>query len=306
MAYLYDSPGTNQDYLRMGLVQKGYHCIILKYGKIAPPRASTGASAAAYLTEATLTTTTPSGLPSAGTVSSWTAYVAPITEGRCREQNARGMTGFRAVQTAAGNPRDFPAVTRFMLDRHDDPSIGIRCEQGWCVLGGDLASLPAMNHKVTGAGATKARQLVYGWYDDQKLAIAPDPATPTKLVPWQRASIVPHPDLDIYKIDVDFKDRWAPVATVILSGKPSGKYRDKWGFVGSGHEDTVYFKHVSPYNETSWQVRVNGSVRRGIKVYWTDHGSAAFLVSTARWVWKDSDDGIWIRCEFGCCEAESS
>ncbi len=145
-------------------------------------------------------------------------------------QRIAGEKELSIVRSTGGNPADYPAVARWDWDPvNNQQSIGIKCGDGWCQLGGAgpngtpfAPSLPAdVSGPLTPGEQSVVR--VKGWYDEQYLGagIGLGSIKPTTI----KGTIYPIPDL--HHVDWDrFEngtsgDPWVRVAYVALRGQPS-------------------------------------------------------------------------------------
>jgi hypothetical protein len=231
----------------------------------------------------------------------WRGYVVKSLDRSCTFDETKTVRGHRVipVDLATG---DVPAAARFMLKSDGTPGIGIRCLEAWCVVGLRQSELQRVIHSIPGAGPEKARRLVFGWYDDQILALPNPTGGPIRPGNRLRATIIPDPGLSHYTMATDFRNG-VEVAKVRFEGTPVGKYSSVWHFLPR-KDNTIRLKHIPPYGAMNWQVMINDTIREGLSARYTKHGSDAFLASTARWSWKSTDEGGWVRCDDGCCEIQ--
>ncbi|MEO5567089.1 MAG: hypothetical protein ABIR92_01265 [Gemmatimonadaceae bacterium] len=283
-------PGGDPSYGNLRL-RGGYHCLFLK------SNASTGSG----FNQVRFDRTQSRGVGGPPSVTTWASYIVPSIGRTCRPDATLALKGVR-IGAPGMSGGDIPGVARFILDSTGIPGIGIRCLDAWCVVGLSESTLPSVAHPIPAAGPEMVRRLVFGWYDDQVLAV-PRPGGTVGLGPLLRATIIPDHRLATYTMQGDFKNQWKHVAKVRFTGVPVGKYATKWHFLPN-RDNTIQIRWVAPYSQDSWLVRINDTVRAELRVHWTPHTTAAFLASTARWAWKDVDEGGWIRCDIGCCEIE--
>lgn len=297
MAYV-DGASSSRPYANLRMTAVGYYCVILRHLPQPPNRAV----ALTGFAEGELDHLSPTAVKASKPDSPWEGFIVPATPSGCSRigENAR-MQGMHLIYPSA--TRDmFPAAARFMVDNDGLPGIGVQCDSGWCALGATIAKLPQVVHDMTAPSlAAKSRRVVFGWYDDQRLA-HPGTGGLLPVRPSQRASVVPHRALATYKIK-DFKS-WTQVATVRFAGQVPTKYRSIWQFLPGRDNIVELMYRGDPNLVASWAVRINGVRNDSLKVKWTDHGTPMFLAATARWVWKDTDDGLWTKCDWGCCEVE--
>lgn len=286
-------PTGDVAYTNLKLTAPGYYCLYLHLNT---------ASSSGLLRRVEFEGARPTAIAATSTTSGWDASVVQSVNGHCTPDMTSKLPGFR-VLSAALSSADYPGVARFMHDTTGLPGLGVRCLEGWCVVGFSASAISRVVHSAGGGGgAERARRLVFGWYDQQQLAV-PDPAGTSGLKPGLGASIRPHPLLETYRMATDFDQRFVEVAKIKLADRPTGKYRDIWQFE-NGRDNTLEIKHTPGGGREDWQVKVNGTINRKLKVRYTQHATGAFLASTARWVWKEQDEGVWVRCDLGCCEVE--
>ena len=244
----------------------------------------------------------------------WRAYVTwPVADGACEPSTNR--QDLAVVRTVATKGDRVPAVTRFTWDSNGRPLIGVRCLSGWCDVGplgdGEVPGFTPRN-RISGVSVVDRAQLIAllggttaldvpGWYDEQPLSgfDAGGKAIPGTL--------------------------WATVLPTRLGYRPMSAIVDK-------EPEAVVYVHGSsvgtPYgpagnwdlkpgiNIIAWKSAPFGgaltvtstSVPGGAVVEWKNtyrhfHHDAA-VVSTARFRWASSDDGIWVACGQACCRVD--
>lgn len=216
------------------------------------------------------------------------------------EVKAASLTG------AFTNPSDIPPVARFHEGRvqalEGIPLIGLRCGNKWCMIlpttaGADTVDLP---HK---SGDNARTSIVHGWHDVQRVSRF-DAVTNRPKRTAHRASIVPHRNLAGYP---DFAQK-RHSANVVFQEDPTDKYESDWRFRKGRNE--VWLQKLSP---TEWRGEVR-SKRTWMGIpYWRDvtpvHVKQVHkhpnIPKTARFLWVDTDEDLWIGCEDGCCEVRS-
>lgn len=283
-------PGIDPSYgnLRLG---PGYHCLFLKSNASLGPR----------FNQVRFDRARPKGVGGTPFATKWIGYIVHSVNRTCISDSTKALGGVR-IAAPGMQASDIPAVARFVVDSTGMPGVGIRCLEAWCVIGLGENALPSVAHPIPSAGPEMVRRLVFGWYDDQVLAV-PRPGGTVGLGPLLRATIIPNHKLGVYTMNGHFKNQWQHVAKVRFTGVPVGKYATVWHFLPN-QDNTIQIRWIAPYNQDSWLVRINDTLRTELRVHWTPHTTPAFLASTARWAWKDVDEGGWIRCDIGCCEIE--
>ena len=205
-------------------------------------------------------------------------------------------------QTAAGDAplADYPPVARFGEALDGQPLLGVQCLDGWCEIGPlNFEDRPLANHVGSREGQIR------GWHDEQRLAVlGKDLLGRNVLRASIRASIVPVPGIDAFSVG-QFENGWIHVATIVVSDSvpPNSKY-DRWGLRQGRNE--LYFQKVK--GDTVWHAALQppgaGPTSR---VGWRfvrrhPHFDAA-VPGTARFRWTVLDEGVWVPCGQGCCQA---
>lgn len=293
-----DAPPTAQletPYLQLGLVPQ-LNCVWI----VATPRQS--------------------GRPSSG-VASWHAYVThPKPDMPCDSREAaHPLAVVRTTQFPTGGAlagrrfesADVPAVGRFTFTRDGKPLLGVRCATGWCDLGPqrsngqpdfapahfDLSGIPELRDLV--------QANVAGWYDEQILSDY-DPATKRPRPGSVRATLVPYSreyrPADVF--DVVLSPRIDVVAYLYLHDDPAGTVyaRASWGLKRG--LNVITLRSSDP---DKWIASVrNGSLtppHDWANVDKHPHFDQV-VISTARFRWASTDDGIWVACGMACCRME--
>lgn len=307
MAYM-DGVSAAAPYANLKMTGTGYYCVIVRHYPTqptipAPPHPT-------RLNEGRFDATAPTAVVSASDEKGWEGYIAPSTSAGCSNPaDSTRMTGLHLTWNEA-HPEDYPAAARISLSTAGLPGIGVRCATGWCLLGLTHKSLPPVLHSMSAVTReARARRIIFGWHDDQRLAIRSGAGAGSPLRPSSRATVIPDPQLGTFTVGTVASPgtfhNWTHVANVRISGRPEGKYRDVWKF-RAGIDNTVEIRwETDPNQVSSWKVKINGVQNDSLHLKWTDHGSPMYLASTARWVWKSDDDGLWTRCDLGCCEIET-
>ena len=231
----------------------------------------------------------------------------------------------------------FPPVARWEWDSaHQIQYIGIKCGDSWCSIG-PAGFTRADWVKGTGSLAARARSEVRGWHDEQALAPAGGSATaPTSI----RGTVVPTEDLGQLDTPGEFAS-WHLVARVFLSDN-SPDYRRKYGFAKAAVGDSGNRLYLCSGKQgdcpgprpaslagtpsciaadSAQAASSSHSVERWYaKIEPADGGPPEFhcvtrrdhtplfqslqkeLPGTARWRWVATDETIWVRCMFGCCQ----
>ncbi len=233
-----------------------------------------------------------------------------------------------------GGQADYPPVARFVETLDGQPLIAIRCGNATCFIGpqrpqGADPFAGSANfhhhppfHEVTSPFLSGKRAgRVQLWHDDQMLATG----SGTNLMPTLRATITPARNAPVTNDETlqGGKRKWLPVAWLWIGGNPSGtKYGEAptatskpyWGMHGELNllELTYDPSVLDPVDR--WQGQITqllpdgttdiSKTPRRVSVKYDNHGFAG-IPSTARFRWKDTDEGVWIPCDQGCCRVDA-
>jgi hypothetical protein len=241
------------------------------------------------------------------------AYVVPETSGTCASYPAplpAHELRVIAVASAAfpGHP-NIPPVARFHEGEKGPnagvPFLGIKCGSSWCLVlpqaqAGEIVKEWLPPH----AGVHNDRQTwsVYGWNDSQHLAL-PNP-NGGLMRSTMRASVVAVPNLDNIT-EAQYAQGFQHVATVYFTGGTAGKYKGAWNF-RKGHNE-VFIRKI---NDSTWagEIRrkriLGGWSVKEVFVHRRDHNTS--VPGTARFMWTDTDEDLWIECDDGCCRVSGS
>ena len=240
---------------------------------------------------------------------------------------------YRTVQPGASADA-YPPVSRWDWDSaRMEQFIGIRCGDAWCEVhrpsAGEFASSPHYSNPST---MTPPVLAVKGWYDEQRLASAPN--GPTPVVSAITGTLIPDPDLGTINGPVNttpFFHHWQHVAWVALDGPP-GKYAQRFNLIQSSVTELansvfLCFGETDPVAKTNpcfpsmplplcanttanqnnqWWARIGRGTIGDTRVYCItrrDHPGMR-IPGVVRWRWEINDDTMWIRCLEGCCEVE--
>jgi len=202
--------------------------------------------------------------------------------------------------------------------------ISILCAPDWCEVGDwDLPPLVPRVVSIT-AQPEKATWEQKGRYDEQRLALTTgtNPMAPSDVM----ATAVPDSHLADYTLD-SFK-QFVPVARTVLPSAMEvyqrkfnygpGSVPDKsnqvslcsgWRFhclpLGQAIATMLSLRCWKSDDGKIWWARIEGTdgsveyrcVTRRLH-------SGVTPPAAARWRWKMKDEGLWTRCELGCCEVE--
>ena len=252
------------------------------------------------------------------TNSGWGAFVVASADGkRCTRPTSatRRLAAAMDPQNGDMSPLAYPGVARFGEDKAGNPTIGMRCVNGWCEIGNTPATVGFSGIAITRPGHSAVPYLsntqegrIKGWHDEQRLAKL-DPAG--DLVPALQATVTPAPGLEAMTTDY-FKDNWVRVATVWLATDPAGtKYGDPtpsmphtWGMHKGLNAVELAFVGGSWLAQVT-QVGASGQISSPttstqLLVQRVEHLDVV-VPGTARFKWTMSDDAVWVRCDQGCC-----
>jgi hypothetical protein len=257
----------------------------------------------------------------------WTAKMTPAVSDLCpqrtageleslpgkvlqvkREEVEDPVTGQKFVRA------DYPEVARWDWDSvHKTQYVSIVCDVAWCSIGEqDFTESPKLSLDGTNSAGERRVRLIKGWNDQQVLAKKDPDGTisPSELV----GTIIPEPDLGVYDSPSDFAG-WKTVAHIVVEPTtPDGEatlaqYETKLGFRRSTFKKPLRVQ-VKNNMDIQWIGRVQrqfiGPVwltNKENHVWFRNTGAGGYAVpGTARWRWKDNDEGTWTRCTQGCCE----
>ncbi len=252
----------------------------------------------------------------------WEAVVSPPVSGACSGSTGKRLSVHR--EDGPAGAEHYPPVARFIERPNRNAMLGIRCADGWCVVGARKKSaIPMSAHRGAsdigpGVPVLSNRWTVKGWFDEQYLGV-PTVEGAHGILPFLRASLIPDDDLGSRTLD-DFRAGWVRTAYVyiprqaLIPSKYSFEVRDR----ADGGRDTVGFGLTYGLNTIemtgsdtegcTWKARVvNSRFKDGLirKVCRVDHSGSGFPVpATARFRWLDSDEKIWTACHAGCCMVE--
>ena len=189
---------------------------------------------------------------------------------------------------------------------------GIRCGEGWCTVSHAEKDLPDPK-------GTTYQELVPGWHDDQYLSYKGQNGLPrpSKI----RARVVPNDKLfdpvgsnyvDVGYIDTDGRDNrvrdiyrakwdldnWEPGQRITIALKKTGDtyfVKLSTGIDSSEREAPHVPAPVKEENGSGTMVRFFGARAMNHLLTPID------IPGTVRFAWYEGEDGIWLRCDNGCC-----
>jgi hypothetical protein len=178
--------------------------------------------------------------------------------------------------------------------------VAVRCGDAVCHMGTDSVSFLAGREHLTDPGnVPSARSLIPLYFDDQVLAEFKDPAQPKKglRLGTLRAQVIPEDTIG--KIVHSAEHR--VVARVFLAAPPSGKYAT---YLQQGWTDVRVWKEGNDYYAETRRVDAQGNERISDRMLLRHTPMGERMPGTIRWAWGN-DEGIWIPCDMGCCEASN-
>lgn len=249
--------------------------------------------------------------------SGWFAVVtplAPVGPPCPPSTTATPLPVQRVVSAAFPTSADVPAVARFHEGRTGAnmraPLFGLKCAEGWCIAvpsGTDTLPVPQ-----AGVNAGVRGWFVHGWGDAQHLGVPNGSTKHIEASMLANAAVIPDPGLGRYSIPSNFDTGWVHVATVRFGGNPnSTAYGSKWHYRGGNNE---VFIRTSTSSTTGWTGEVRNVThflgipithRYTVIVNRTPHTGLS-IPGTSRFWWYDDDEGLWVRCDEGCCQVAPS
>jgi hypothetical protein len=202
---------------------------------------------------------------------------------------------------------DYPLAGRFDRDATGSyPIFGFPCSNNWCFVGREGFTVNQGDNE-TGA----KEEVVRGWYDEQRLSkLKTGMAIPSNAV----GTVWPKKDL-IKQKDVEFVRNWVDVATAQLS-EDDADYKDKYTFTKAARTTISICQRDAqqcpgstencgmpsdPNGSKGWVARFSqGADTKYRCLNRKSHGDSP--PGVVRWYWNKNDEGLWIRCGFGCCK----
>ena len=235
---------------------------------------------------------------------SWTSAVTPFNSrsGCAAPTSGDVLPVDTSVVTNDTNLADFPSVIRFTRDSQGNPSIAVSCLNEVCEIGHDHGL-----HQAPGFSGNGVQWQVKTWHDEQLLSVPnahPTPGGPT-VTPWLDGMVVPVDTLGNIKV-MGYAQDWRHVAKIWLSALPPSKSTyDNWGLQWSSTsgENWVWLRLNGRVWEATFTVAGAPKPTNPAKIFAVTRTNWAPIpvYPTARWVWDDSDDVLWVACDQGCC-----
>jgi hypothetical protein len=234
------------------------------------------------------------------------AYVVAPVQGPlpCPPSPANPGSPFAVIEensTSWPKAEDIPNVARFhegtnRVTRRPRTFFGFKCGAAWCMV------LPSETQPDALPG-------------EGSLPVI-DPADHTKLAysPGHAATVGPGEGASLNGLQ-NFEGRWVHAATVHFRGPPTDKkYSDSWNFRAGMTE--VYLQKERGTDRWAGRVkRQDGKCRylawlfpgtciEDLVAARVDHNKPN-IAATARFRWDEKDEGIWVRCDDGCCQVSA-
>jgi hypothetical protein len=230
-----------------------------------------------------------------------------------------GATGGALPVIAVSSPgfnssNAVPAVLRFHegnrhVNARPQALIGIKCAERWCMLAPAQTDTVPLPHQ--GLNPGQMTWAVHGWSDAQHLGVNTGPGTPIRLSPDLEASIVPGVATTFTGIG-NFENQMVHLATVHFNVNvpPNSKYGLHWGFKIGDNQIWVrkngsdWVGEVRNYGPSMGCTPTSPCVHP-VVIERTDH-NGVYPPATARFRWDENDEGLWARCDDGCCKVSGT
>ena len=262
------------------------------------------------------------------------ARMVPVGVGaqRCAQAFDPAMVGTDLLvyskRMPQDHPNDYPAVARWDWDQSSATQyVGIRCGPRWCEIGRRDGFTRSPTHLYPIPDRKERRVFaVKGWHDEQWLArqgiagLHPQPF---------RGTIVPVKNLADFDATTFGSPTWVRVARVAVSPQDP-VYETKFHFTaaampllmnqidlcqGRFADCAASDPGAGPVSEprcpgganADWWARITNT--KGQKFFHCvtrrPHVGVT-MPGTARWLWDDNDELIWIECNEGCCKVHGT
>jgi len=201
--------------------------------------------------------------------------------------------------------KDLPAVARWEWDEASHTQLlGVRCgKQGWCTMG---PMNGAWNVPQPGCLASDPDECRYkGWGDTQRLG---EPSGTELLATDNVGLVYPEVGLDQWELgETWLRGATKTVAYLKFAKKYKGKYEDatkavyalRLTYVGLSGTDEQFSGSLVPLDPVTHQP-TSGATIDLANVRW-ETGLSSEPPPVARWYWNPTDEGVWVRCGYGCC-----
>ena len=258
------------------------------------------------------------------------ARMVPVGVGaqQCAQSYAPAMGGTELLvyskRMPMDHPNDYPAVARWDWDPATATQyIGIRCGARWCEIGQRTGFTRSPTHLYPITDRKERRVFaVKGWHDEQWLArqgiagLFPQP---------YRGTIVPVKNLADFDATTFGTPRWVDVARVAVAPHDP-VYETKFHFTTAAMPGLMNKIALCQGRFADCLASVPGTPTRaeprcpaGTTPNWwaritNTKGETHYncvtrrphvgltMPGTARWLWDDDDELIWIECDEGCCQ----
>lgn len=236
----------------------------------------------------------------------WRAWIQPLPEGeKCTDQHFDMTAAPLSVRRETQDETHYVAA-RLLDGGGDHYSVGVQCgPKNWCVIYNNNS--PGNKGKYIGPNDASG--------DAQYLAVrnleSPNKATQYQLVKSRLEGYirVAEPVRPINPLKISDYNDWIRLATVRFNGgddRALDAYREKLKWMENGpafpknKDIELLVRHTGTDPNSGWQIKF----RYGD--YYTDPQPAIYMSVTAgfrsaRWQWRDSDEGVWVQCFTGCC-----
>jgi hypothetical protein len=248
--------------------------------------------------------------------------VAPVTGLiPCPPSPANPGTAFTVVEDnplTAGRPDNVPNVARFHEGKERGMQrprtfFGFKCGIRWCmVLPPDTRPDPLPHN---GAVPSELRWRVRGWHDAQHLSVVDRQDHAIAYSSENPATVAPSEGAALDGLE-NFEGRWIHAATVHFRNNPTHtKYSDGWKFHAGTNE--VYIQKERGSNRWAGRVKLRDGwcgafwwamgarCVKDLSVDRADHNKPD-IPATARFRWDERDEGVWVRCDDGCCKVSGT
>lgn len=226
------------------------------------------------------------------------------------------------------HPSDYPPVARWDWDpKSSTQFIGISCGRRWCEIGQGSGFSPSPTHLYFLTDRKERRVFaVKGWHDEQWLGR--NGIAGLYPAPYQ-GTLVPVKNLAEMDATTFGTPQWTEVARVAISPHDPA-YEDKFTFTTAnmpGRMNTIALcqgswtaciatdapasapgaaPNCKGTTDGMWWARITNT--RGDKAYRcvTRRPHVGITMpGTARWLWSDDDESIWVECDEGCCQVHN-
>jgi hypothetical protein len=252
------------------------------------------------------------------------AYVIPPVTGPtpCPASPANPGTPYVVLEdtpfTTPPRPGEVPNVARFHEGterglQRPRAFFGFKCGTRWCMVLPPNTRPDPLPHN--GAVPKELRWVVRGWHDAQHLSVVDRPDERIKYSSENPATVAPGEGAAIDGLE-NFEGRWVHAATVHFRNNPTHqKYTGGWKFHAGMNE--VYIQKERGSNRWAGRVKLRDGwcgafwwlmgdrCYKDLSVDRADHNKPD-IPATARFRWDEHDEGVWVRCDDGCCKVSGT